>query len=395
MASNIEHTVIVGGGLAAVRTAQALRDQAYAGKISILSDEMELPYDRPPLSKNYLLGKSSDEKIRLLSAEAFAELKVDLLLGHKAVGLDRVAKKVSVKGGGAVSYDRLVIATGASPILPTIFQGKKNIHVLRSADDARLLNGALKPKSRVGIVGAGFIGLEIASAAKSLDCEVTVIEAAEAPLIRSVGGELGKAIQQWHETKGVNFCCGSPVSQVHGTDGQISLELASGQMLSVDIVIVGVGQKTNIDWLIDTGLELHHGLVCDVYGRTNDPLVLGVGDATCCHVDNVCTPTFHWTATTDQATRVAKVICGKIDETPVIDDHYFWSDQHGSRLQFVGKVSANPRIVYVAGSPAEEKFVALCCNDEEVTAVLGLADPREFLRYGMPLRRGERAFLPT
>ncbi len=395
MASDIEHAVIVGGGLAAVRTAQALRDHAYAGKIFMLSDENELPYDRPPLSKNYLLGKSTDENIRLMTVEALAELKVELLLGHKAIGLDRAAQKLTVQGGDAITYDQLVIATGARPILPTMFQGKKNVHVLRSADDARRLNKALQAKSRVGIVGAGFIGLEIASVAISLDCEVTVIEAAEAPLIRSMGVELGKIIQQWHETKGIRFRCGSPVSQVHGDDALNALELSSGESLPVDIVIVGVGQKTNIDWLAETGLGLHHGLICDVHGRTNDPLIFGVGDATCCHMDGVCSPTFHWTITTDQATRVAKVICGKSDEVPVIDDHYFWSDQHGSRLQFVGKVGANPRIVYVTGSPAEEKFVALCCNGEEVTAVLSLANPREFLRYAMPLRRGERTLLPT
>lgn len=395
MGVSVEQTLIVGGGLAAVRTAQALRDGKYPGRIVIASDEACLPYDRPPLSKNYLLGKVGDDAIRLLSAEQFVQLDIDIRLNKRATALDRLRREVEFSDGSTIRYDALVIATGANPIRPGLFNGYGNVHFLRTAQDAKDINSALKPNARIGIVGGGFIGLEIAAVAKSLGCEVCVVEAAAAPLTRALGVELGQCIQRWHERKGIAFRCGVAVRSVLGQSAITEIELADGQRLPVDAVIVGVGQKPNVDWLANSGLELHHGLVCDATGKTLDSAIHGVGDAVCRHISGKCHPTLHWTATGDQALQVAQAICGIAEPEPFIDDHYFWSDQHGARLQFVGQVSEDPQIIFASGSPEEDTFVALCCAAGEVTAVLSLGNPRDFLRFGMPLRRGERVPIPT
>jgi 3-phenylpropionate/trans-cinnamate dioxygenase ferredoxin reductase subunit len=387
--------VIAGGGLAAVRTAQALRDLKFAGRITLLSEEDHLPYDRPPLSKGYLSGKAGQDKIRLVDAGKLAQADIDVRLGQAVSGLDRGARQVRLADGTQVGYGRLVVATGARPIRLEQLAPFDNVHVLRRMADADALRAALIPGRRLGIVGAGFIGLEIAATATELGCQVTLIEAAKTPLAAILGTQLGRCIQAWHERKGVSFRCGVKIAQVIGSRSVEALQLSDGSVLQIDAVVVGVGQTPNIEWLADSGLELHRGLVCDALGRTADPRVFGVGDAVCCRVGSEYHPTRHWTATTEQARRVAGVICDQPESGPVIEDNYFWSDQHGSRLQFVGQVPAEPRLVWVSGSPGEDRFAVLCCTDEHVTAVFSLGSVRDFLAHSMPLRRGERVAAPA
>jgi 3-phenylpropionate/trans-cinnamate dioxygenase ferredoxin reductase subunit len=150
-----------------------------------------------------------------------------------------------------------------------------------------------------------------------------------------------------------------------------------------------------VEWLTVSGLELNRGLVCDAYGRTLDPLVFGVGDAVCTRIGNSYRPTRQWTAVTEQARRLASTLCGEPQRGPVIDDCYFWSDQHGLRLQFIGQMPADPQLHWVKGSPEEERYVVLCCTDGKVRAVFSVGSPREFLLRSMALRRGEEAALPS
>jgi len=390
-----DNVVIAGGGLAAVRTAQALRDVNYSGGITLLSDEACLPYDRPPLSKSYLQGKASSERIRLVSADKLAELDIEVRLNHPVCGLDRNERRVRLADGTSVGYGRLVVATGARPIVLEQFRSFKNVYVLRSMPQADALRGALNPGGRVGIIGAGFIGLEIAATATELGCQVTLIEAAKTPLAAVLGTQLGECVQRWHERKGVKFRCDVKVARVIGDSLVEALELTDGSSLPVDVVVVGIGQIPNIEWLADSGLELRRGLVCDALGQTADPRVFGVGDAACCRTGSEYRPTRHWTATTEQARRVAGAICGQPESGPIIEDNYFWSDQHGSRLQFVGDVPANPHLVWVSGSPDEDRFAVLCCTTEHITAVFSLGSVRDFLTHSMPLRRGERVAAPA
>lgn len=394
-ATPLDNIVIAGGGLAAARTAQALRDLHHPGRIVVLSDEPCLPYDRPPLSKAFLQGKATDESIRLMSPEKLAELRIEVRLSERVVRLDRAAHQVQLAGGGTVNYSYLVVATGARPLRLEQLHSFDNVHVLRTAADARGLRAALMPGRHIGIIGAGFIGLEIAAVATELGCRVTVVEAAGTPLATVLGPVLGRCIQRWHERKGVAFRCGARLAELHGGARLEAIELADGSSLTVDAVVAGVGQTPNTEWLTDSGLELNRGLVCDEYGRTADARVFGVGDVVCCRIGNEYRPTRHWTATTEQARRVASVICGEAEPGPIIEDHYFWSDQHGSRLQFVGQVPADPRLVWVSGGPDQDRFVVLCCTSEHVTAVFSLGSPRDFIVHSMPLRRGEQVAAPT
>jgi 3-phenylpropionate/trans-cinnamate dioxygenase ferredoxin reductase subunit len=390
-----DNVVIAGGGLAAVRTAQALRDLKYPGRITLLSDEACLPYDRPPLSKGYLQGKANGEKIRLASPDKLAELNIEVRLNKPVSGLDRNERRVRLADGTWVHYGQLVVATGARPIMLEQLRPFRNVHVLRRMTDADALHAALIPGRRLAIIGAGFIGLEIAATATEMGCQVTLIEAAKTPLAAILGMQLGEGIQRWHERKGVRFRCDAKLAKVIGDPFVEALELTDGTSLQVDVVVVGIGQTPNIEWLAGSGLELHRGLVCDALGQTTDPLVFGVGDAVCCRVGSEHRPTRHWTATTEQARRVAGAICGQPETGPIFEDNYFWSDQHGSRLQFVGEVPTDPRLVWVSGSPSEDRFAVLCCTAEHVAAVFSLGSVRDFLVHSMPLRRGERVAAPV
>jgi 3-phenylpropionate/trans-cinnamate dioxygenase ferredoxin reductase subunit len=388
-----DRVVIAGGGLAAVRTAQALRELQHRGRILMLSDEVRLPYDRPPLSKNYLQGKVDDAQIQLMTPQELEELRIEVRLSQRVVGLERTLQQVRLAGGEAVGYDRLVVATGARPVRLGQFEPFDNVHVLRSVNDAYRLRESLQSGRRVGIVGAGFIGLEIAAAAIQLGCRPTVLETAATPLSAIPGRELGECIQRWHERKGVSFRCGVELRAVRGAARVEALELADGEVLEVDVIVVGVGQTPNVEWLAQSGLDMYGGLVCDVHGRTQDPRVFGVGDAVCTKVDDHYHPTRQWTAVTEQARRTAGAICGKLDAEPIVEDFYFWSDQHGVRLQFAGRVPPNPRLVWVRGGPHEERFAVLVCRGTQVRAVFSLGSPREFLAHSGALRTGESVAL--
>jgi 3-phenylpropionate/trans-cinnamate dioxygenase ferredoxin reductase subunit len=377
--------VIVGGGLAALRTGQGLRDLGFEGSIVLVSDEQRLPYDRPPLSKNYLLGLASDEDISLLGAERLADLGVEVRLGARAQRLDREAGRVELADGASIGYGKLVVATGARAIRLPAFEGLDGVVYLRTAEDAEELRDVLAGRPAVGIVGGGFIGLEVASVARRLGCDVTVIEMAPAPLTPVLGADLGAFVQQWHEEQGVMFRCGTVVAGAQGAGRIEALVLADGSTVPVDVAVVGVGVTPNVDWLVGSGLEIHRGLVCDEHGRTSDPAVLAVGDVACRHVDGECRLTGHWTAASDQAGIVAAALLEQPVETSFLQEGYFWSDQFDSRLQFAGAVGARPQLTLASGELGDRKFVALLGDRDEPTAVFAMNSPREFVRASRAL----------
>jgi 3-phenylpropionate/trans-cinnamate dioxygenase ferredoxin reductase subunit len=378
--------VIAGGGLGALRTAQALRDLDFDGSVTLLCAEETPPYDRPPLSKGFLLGQAEEDDLLLASAEKLDELRVQVRLGARAVGLDRMSRQVRLHQGGEVPYDDLVVATGARPNRLPMFAGLDGVIHLRDLGDARTLRSELAARPRLGIVGGGFIGLEIASVARELGCEVSVIEAAAAPLAPILGAEVGGWVQAWHEEQGVIFRCGAPLAAVHGQGRPEQLVLTDGRIVDVDLIVVGVGVTPDVGWLGEAGLQVHRGLVCDAAGRTSDPHVFGVGDVTCRHAGDSCTPSGHWTATGEQARAAAHALLGRPPEGRPVQEGYFWSDQFGRRLQFTGRVSPGAHVSLSSGSVEDRKFVALFADAGQVTGVFAMNSPREFVRTSLTLR---------
>jgi 3-phenylpropionate/trans-cinnamate dioxygenase ferredoxin reductase subunit len=382
--------VIAGGGLAAIRTAQALRDFEFAGDILMVSEEATLPYDRPPLSKDFLLGQAEADEIGLVSEAELADLGVEVRLGRAASAVDLQSRRL-VAGGEGIEYERLVVATGARPIELPMFRGLAGANYLRTLDDGRRLREALTSTPALGIVGGGFIGLEVAAVAAQLGCRVTVVEAAEQPLATVLGGELGGWVRAWHESRGVSFSCGAPVSRVEGAGRVERLVVADGTEIDVDLAVIGVGVRPNIEWLADSGLDLHRGLMCDRHGRTSDPYVFGAGDVTCRHSDSGCAITGHWTAASDQGGAAAEALAGAATDDVTADESYFWSDQFGKRFQFSGSVPAGAQATVVKGSLDEESYVVHFESAGVLTGVLALDAPRDFVRGSLALRRSRVA----
>jgi 3-phenylpropionate/trans-cinnamate dioxygenase ferredoxin reductase subunit len=377
--------VVVGGGVAAVRVAQGLRDLGYEGRIRLASDEHELPYDRPPLSKAFLLGETDAEAIRLLDAGEAEALGVELLLGRRAVAVDTDAACLTLDDGEVLRYGALVIATGARPRELPAVAAHPDVHRLRTLDDARRLRAALVPGRSIALLGGGFVGLEVAAAARAADCSVTVVELAPRPLAPVIGGELGGVVQAWHEDHGVVFHCGTVACVVDPDDG--SLVLDDGSVIAADSVVVGVGMLRELAWLHLAGIDVHRGVVCDADGRTSALGVYAAGDVACRHANARCLAAGHWTSANEQALRVAAAIVGRSDERPISSDGYFWSDQYGVRLQFAGWAGDGVTISVESGTYAKRRLVAYCRNDAGVTGVFALNDPRGFVRARVGLGR--------
>ena len=379
---NGEAIVCAGGGLAAWRTAQALRDGGCDRPIVLVSDEPELPYDRPPLSKTFLLGTASEADIRLTDAATLDRLGIELRLSSSVGGIDRAGRCLLLKDGASIDYHTLVVATGARPLRLAALDGHPRAHVLRSLGDARQLRSCLASAASVVVAGGGLIGLEVASVARGQGAKVTVVEAAAAPLAAVLGVRLGRLVQHWHEGKGIEFRCATTIT---GCAPGHALQLSDGTALAASLVLVGIGTVANTEWLVGSGLELDRGLVVDDLGRTGDPHIFGVGDATSRRVADTVHPNRQWTRTSQMARRVAGAMLGKADQPALAEDNYFWSDQHGTRLQYAGVLAPDGEIETLAGHPSEEKFVVRAVRDGASLAVLGLGLPRDFLRHSAAL----------
>ena len=375
--------VVVGGGLSAVRTAHALRRRGYDGRVRIVSEEVLEPYDRPPLSKEVLLNEAAEPK-PLLDRAAAETIGVELLLGRRAVGLAPRGRELMLEGGDLLSYDQLVVASGAEPRRLCELEGVSGVHHLRTFGDARSLRARLAPDDPVCVVGGGFIGLEVAAAARAAGAEVTVVEPCSVPLQRAVGAELGRLVRRRHEHHGVRFACGVTVRgpRLAGADLE-GLILSDGRTVAARVVVVGIGMAPAVGWLEGSGVTLHRGVVCDVNGRTTTPAVFAAGDAACCHdSDGSCTSGGHWTAASQSAQRVAAALCGATEEAGRVDG-FFWSDQYGARIQFAGRPGNSVEIV--AGQPDDGPLLARCRTEDRLTGVFAIDSPGPFVRERLVL----------
>ncbi len=395
MSFDLDRVVVVGASLAGLRAAETLRQQEFAGSIVVVSDESEQPYDRPPLSKKVLSGEWEPDRIRLRKPEIIESLDVEWIFGDGAASLDVDRRVVSLRSGREVAFDGLVIATGGQVRRLPGQPEWRGIHELRTLSDSLALRSELEPGRRVVVVGAGFIGLEVAATAKTRGCEVTVLEGAPAPLIRGLGAEMGRHIARVHEDNGVTVRCDVRVDGfIEGDAGAVAgIRLADGEVIPADVVVVGVGVSPATAWLESSGLELRDGVVCDENLRAA-PGVYAAGDVARwpnrllgreMRVE-------HWTNASEQGAAAARNLLaesrGEVG-TAYESVPFFWSDQYTSRIQFIGRAEGNETVEIVAGSPEEHSFVALYHHGDELRAALGVSRPKQVMPFSKLL--AERA----
>jgi NADPH-dependent 2,4-dienoyl-CoA reductase/sulfur reductase-like enzyme len=381
----VQRVVVVGASLAGLRACESLRFEGFDGEIVLVGAEEHLPYDRPPLSKKVLAGEWEPDRIALRTPESIAELEVDLRLGIRATGLDTAAPHVELEGATRLAYDGLIIATGSEvrrlpeqPDLP-------GVHVLRRLDESLALRAELAGGgARVVVVGAGFIGAEVAATARQLGCEVTIVEALDAPLVRGIGREMGLACAQLHHDNGVTLRLDTGVEEIAGGTRVDRVRLTDGTVLPADVVVVGIGVVPATGWLAGSGLDLRDGAVCAATLAAGPPGVFAAGD--CARWPHQLfgeeLRIEHWTNAAEQGARAAKNLlaaaAGQPGE-PYAEVPFFWSDQYGSRIQFLGRGDGDVRVV--VGDVDERKFVAVYSRDGIVRGALGLDSPRALMGF--------------
>ncbi len=383
---------VVGASLAGLTAARALRDQSYDGRIVVIGDEVHAPYDRPPLSKDFLAGTASLDDIALGTPDD-ADLGLEWRLGTAAVGLDRSSRSVLLDDGSGIRADGVVLATGARARRLAGSDGLAGVHVLRSLDDAISLREDLASAGRLVVIGAGFIGAEVASTARTLGLEVTVVEAQPVPLAGPLGADMGAACAALHADHGTRLLLGTGVAGLVGTDRVEAVELTDGTRLPADVVVVGIGAAPTIEWLAHSGVALGNGVLTDARQATNIPGVVAVGD---------CAATWstsaerhvrieHWTNALEQPATAAATLLGAGERPAPSPVPYFWSDQYGARIQFAGSRREGDVARVVEGSCASRSFVTVYERDGRPVAVLGMNQPRLFTR----LRRQLRSTVPA
>ena len=358
MTESLERVVVVGASLAGLRAAETLRQKGFAGSVTVVGAEPHRPYDRPPLSKKLLLGEWEPDRIQLRQPDSFDDLDVEWKFGIAASRLRLADQQIDLTDGNSLEFGGLIIATGATPRrLPE--QGRhQHVHVLRTLDDALGIRQQIaEGGKRVIVIGAGFIGLEVAAIARQLDNEVIVLEGGSAPLIRGLGADMGAAIADIHRARGIDVRCGVvPATQ----------------------------------WLDDSGLELRDGIVCDQTLRAA-PGIYAAGDVT-----RWPNPLFgeemrveHWTNAAEQgalaASNLLAVAVGGSgeDAQPYAPVPFFWSDQLDQRIQFLGRSAPDDEVVVGAGSVADGKLLALYGRNGKLHGAFGLNAPR----WVMPMRK--------
>ncbi|HRD11145.1 MAG TPA: FAD-dependent oxidoreductase [Mycobacterium sp.] len=385
MSSSAKGIVIVGGGLAAARTAEQLRKSEFSGPVTIVSDEVHLPYDRPPLSKDVLHADLDD--VALKPAEFYAENDITLRLGSAARNVDTAAQTVTLADGSVLGYDELVIATGLVPRRIPSFPELDGIRVLRSLDDALALRGQASSARNAVIVGAGFIGCEVAASLRKMGVAVVLVEPQPTPLASVLGEQVGALVTRLHRAEGVDVRTGVGVAEVRGQDGRVtSVFLTDGTELEADLVVVGIGSRPATDWLEGSGITVDNGVVCDEAGRTSAPHVWALGDAASWRdATGHQVRVEHWSNVAEQARVVVPRMLGQEPPEAVVVP-YFWSDQYDVKIQCLGEPEAGD-IVHIVEDDGR-KFLAYYERDGVVAGVVGGGMPGKVMKSRAKIASG-------
>jgi NADPH-dependent 2,4-dienoyl-CoA reductase/sulfur reductase-like enzyme len=383
--SPMKRLVVVGASLAGLRAVEGARKAGFAGGITLIGAERHLPYDRPPLSKEFLEAREPGVVARVpffRSDDVFAELDVEPFLGEPATGLD-VAGNVVRVGDRQIGYDALVITSGSQLRTLPGTEHMDGVHGLRTLEDALCIRAALDAGARTVVVGAGFIGSEVASGARKRGLDVTVVEALPTPLVRAAGAEMGAALASLHERNGTTLLCGRGVAAVEG-DGRVErVVLNDGTHIEADLLVVGIGVSPSVSWLEGSGLTLENGVVCDETLWTGAPGVYAAGD-----VANWLNPLFsvrqrmeNWTAAAEQGAAAARNALDPEQAKPYATVPYFWSDWYGSRIQFVGVPDADEVLVVDGDVENGEHWVALYRRGDRLVGALTVNGQTVIMKY--------------
>lgn len=380
----LSRVVVVGASLAGLNAVEALRTAGYQGRLSLVGKEPHLPYDRPPLSKQILDGRLPAELPALRTADELAALDLDLHLGLAATDLDLDRRRLVLHGGDELDFDGLILATGAKPRTLPGTPAMDGVHVMRTIEDALAVRTAFDGGARVVVVGAGFIGSEVAASARARGLDVTVLEALPVPLGRVLGTQIGSVCAELQRDHGVDVRCGVGVAGFEGGDRVERVLLADGSSIAADVVVVGVGVTPSTAWLESSGLLLDDGIICDQFCSTGAPGVYAAGD-----IARWFHPTLgerlrveHWSNAVEQGTAAARnLLAGEGAGTPFAPVPYFWSDQYGIKIQFVGRRHPDDEMLVCHGSVEERKFVAVFGRQGRVSAALGFGLGRQFLTF--------------
>lgn len=389
--SALKDIIVVGASLAGLRACEALRHRGFDGRITLVGAEEHLPYDRPPLSKEVLRGEWEPDRIAL-RRDGYDELGLVLELGRRAVSLDTAGRRVELDDGSRHNFDAMVIATGAAPRkIRGTTDGLSGLYTLRTLDDAIGLRSAFERNPRVVVVGAGFIGAEVAASARKLGLDVTMIEPQPVPLAHALGPAIGEICAALHRDHGVQLRLGTGI-EAEGIEGHgrvESLRLDDGTRIEADVVVLGIGVEPVTAWLQGSGIELGNGIVCDSHCRTSVPGIVAAGD-----VAHWYNPLFdeamrveHWSNAVEMAGAAVQTLLDGDSAAPYAPVPNVWSDQHGVKIQTAGRIRADDRMQIVQGDPSEYRFTALFGRNGRLSGVLTFRRPRQLIRYSEMLEQ--------
>jgi 3-phenylpropionate/trans-cinnamate dioxygenase ferredoxin reductase subunit len=383
----IKRVVIIGAGQAGGETAQRLRQAGFQGDITLIGEEPVPPYQRPPLSKAYLLGDMPMERLLLRPASMYADENIALLTSVRAVWVDRANKRVRMEGGRELPFDILVLATGARPRkLPLVGADLPGVHMLRTAADVDAMRPAFTPGAKLAVIGAGYIGLEAAAVARKLGLDVTVIEAAPRPLARVTSPEVAGFFLDEHTRQGVRFVLGGQPALIKGKTHVTGVALADGSEVEADVVIAGIGVSPETTLAEQCQLSVDNGVVTDTHCRSSDPNIFAIGDCASrpiAHFDRMCR-----LESVHNAVEGAKLVAAAImGQEQAVEAPWFWSDQYDLKLQIAGLFQGYDHLV-LRGVMADRAFAAFYYKGETLIAVDAVNRPAEYLGAKMLIQTG-------
>ena len=387
--------VIVGTGQGGLQAAASLREAGFAGPVTLIGDEPDLPYQRPPLSKAYLLGKMAEEGLRLRSEAFYAKNGIDLLAGERVAAIDRATRRVRLNSGPEIGFDHLVLATGArNRPLPVPGADLDGVLYLRTLAEARDLKARIAAVRQVVVVGAGFIGLEFAAVARQLGKEVHVVEATQRPMGRAVSAQMSWFFTERHMGWGARLLLGAGVARLLGEGGRVvAVEATDGQRLPADLVVVGIGVLPNADLAAGAGLPVQDGIVVDRQLRTADPAISAIGD--CARYPSRFADGPVRLESVQNAADQGRCVAARIAGRPAAYDAvpWFWSDQGDLKLQIVG-LTAGHDATALRGDPASGRFSVFCFRGERLVGIELVNRPADHMA-GRRLLAGEPGLTPA